>query len=82
MTRRHGSGHHQGTNPFEVSRIVTFCNADSEGRQICRARWVHVAATHRNSAAAGNQCERTHSRSTDSHEVNGALIRGVEQGHV
>jgi hypothetical protein len=71
----------QRANLGEVSRIVTRQHLGTQGRQVGRTCWIRIAPAYGNPAATGDEGERTHAGSTDSHEVNGALIRGVEQGH-
>jgi hypothetical protein len=76
-----GRRNDKGSDAGEVTRIVTLEDPGSERLEVRGSGWIRVTATHGNPSAAGYKCERTHASSTDSHEVNGALIRGVEQGH-
>ena len=63
----------------EVRRVVPCATANPKRGQIGRTGGIDIAAAHGNPAAAGDQCQRTHPGSADSHEVDGARIRGVKQ---
>jgi hypothetical protein len=82
VARRYGGSDYDRSGTGKVCRVMTLEDADAEGAQIGCATRIHVTPTHGNPSAASDEGERTHARSTDSYEVNGALIRGVEQVHV
>jgi hypothetical protein len=74
-------GNDESPDTGEVTRIVTLEDSGTKRLEVRRSGRIRIATTHGNPTAAGYKCERTHAGSTDSHEVNGAFIRGVEQGH-
>ena len=77
-----GGGDHDGPDTGEVGRVVTLRDPNPQGGQVGGTGGIRIAATHGNPTATRDECERTHPGSADSHEVDSALIRGVEQGHV
>jgi hypothetical protein len=78
----HRRGHHYRAYTRQVSRIVTLSDTNAESSEIRCSGKVHVTASHGNPSAEGDQCQGTHPCAADSHEVDTAFIRGVEQGHV
>ena len=78
----HGRGDHDRARGGQVSRVVPERDRHSQRRQVRCAGGVHVATAHGNAATVRDECERTHPGPADSHEVDSALIRGVEQCHV
>jgi hypothetical protein len=82
MRGRHCGGYHHGADAREVGDIVPLRDHRPESTKVRRPRRIHIAATHGNPTATGDECQCTHPGTADSHEVHTAFIRGVEQCHV
>ena len=82
VPRGDSGGYDHGSDPGQVTRVMPLGDPDAQGGQIGGAGGVSIASTHGNSTATGDECEGAHPGSADSHEVDSALIRGVEQSHV